>query len=86
MEKLVGLQERQKEVLEGVTAVLKVSDYKTQVKYQGHLWYFLSLVIYSLFQEILLCLVLVFDVSMTPGMPSTTAFQIKEMSLKTEFA
>ena len=32
MEKLVGLQERQKEVLEGVTAVLKVSDYKTQVR------------------------------------------------------
>lgn len=43
MEKLVGLQERQKEVLEGVTAVLKVSDYKTQVKCPGHLWSFLSL-------------------------------------------
>ena len=32
IEKLVALQERQKEVLEGVTAVLKVTDYKTQVK------------------------------------------------------
>ena len=31
MEKLVALQERQKEVLEGVTAVIKVTDYKTQV-------------------------------------------------------
>lgn len=66
IEKLVALQERQKEVLEGVTAVLKVTDYKTQ--------------------EILLCLVLVFDVSLTPGMPSATAFQIKELTLKTEFA
>ena len=28
----MALQERQKEVLEGVTAVLKVTDYKTQVK------------------------------------------------------
>ena len=32
IEKLVALQERQKEVLEGVTAVLKVTDYKTQVR------------------------------------------------------
>ena len=30
-EKLIGLQERQKEVLEGVTSVMKITDYKTQV-------------------------------------------------------
>ena len=37
------------------------------------------------FQEILLVLVFVFDVSMTPGIPGATAFQIKELSLKTEY-
>ena len=31
MEKLIALQDRQKEVLEGVTAVIKVTDYKAQV-------------------------------------------------------
>ena len=32
-EKLIGLQERQKEVLEGVTSVMKITDYKTQVPF-----------------------------------------------------
>jgi len=41
--------------------------------------------IHKTFQEILLVLVFVFDVSMTPGIPGATAFQIKELSLKTEY-
>ena len=41
--------------------------------------------VHKTFQEILLVLVFVFDVSMTPGIPGATAFQIKELSLKTEY-
>ena len=31
VEKLVKVQDRQKDVLEGVTAIMKITDYKTQV-------------------------------------------------------
>ena len=81
VEKLVKVQDRQKDVLEGVTAIMKITDYKTQVSSVGRISVHLEI-----FQDLLLTLVLVFDVSMTPGIAGATPFQIKELSLKTEYS